>query len=115
MRPTVGLFLWWRSRIFVYRKSSSSTRCATSTFRTGSRSKSGSGRTHGAFVEQRSQEVGQCKHGSSRSLTTVGENPSLESEQATSPYSFMSSERPQHHENLKSCRPRYPYQQAMTS
>jgi hypothetical protein len=32
MRPTVVLFLWWRSRIFVYRKSSSSTRCATSTF-----------------------------------------------------------------------------------
>jgi hypothetical protein len=35
MRPTVVLFLWWRSRIFVYRKSSSSTRCATSTFLNG--------------------------------------------------------------------------------
>ena len=34
MRPTVVLFLWWRSRIFVYRKASSSTHCATSTFRT---------------------------------------------------------------------------------
>jgi hypothetical protein len=30
MRPTVALFLWWRSRIFVYRKASYSTRCATS-------------------------------------------------------------------------------------
>ena len=28
----VVLFLWWRSRIFVYRKASSSTHCATSHF-----------------------------------------------------------------------------------
>src|SRR5271167_4181575 len=34
VRPTVVLFLWWRSRIFVYRKASSSTHCATSSFRT---------------------------------------------------------------------------------
>ena len=34
MRPTVVLFLWWRSRIFVYRTASPSTHCATSTFRT---------------------------------------------------------------------------------
>ncbi len=33
MRPTVVLFLWWRSRISIYRKAISSTR-ATSTFRT---------------------------------------------------------------------------------
>jgi hypothetical protein len=32
MRPAVVLFLWWRSRIFVYRTAGSSTHCATSTF-----------------------------------------------------------------------------------
>ena len=39
----------------------SSTRCTTSSVRTGSRSKSGSGRMHGAFVEQPSPEVVQYK------------------------------------------------------
>jgi hypothetical protein len=34
MRPTVVLLLWWRSRIFIYRKASSSARCPTSTFPT---------------------------------------------------------------------------------
>ena len=55
---------------------------------TGSRSKSGSGRTHGAFVEQppRSRPI---QRGSSRNLTTVAQKPSLVVEVVTTFSSFQ--------------------------